>query len=109
MALTGEVPEGASLAISAIGPDTILRTAEEMICDALSAARGRGMLMYSCAMRSWLLGIYGMYEQKKAAECIGKASPYHLAYTAGELLPMKSGGGKTLNMFQGGSLIICVL
>jgi hypothetical protein len=107
--LTGEVPEGSSLAISAIGPDTIIRSAEENICDALSVARGRGMLMYSCAMRSWLLGIYGMDEQKKAAECIGKASPYHLAYTAGELAPALYGGGKTSNVLQGGSLIICVL
>jgi hypothetical protein len=107
--LTGEVPEGSSLAIAAIEPDTIIRSAEEKICDALSAARGRGMLMYSCAMRSWLLGIYGMDEQKKAAECIGKALPNHLVYSAGELIPALSDGGKTSNVLQGGSLIICVL
>jgi hypothetical protein len=107
--LTGEVPEGSSLAISTVGPETIMRSAEEKIYDALSIARGRGMLMYSCAMRSWLLGIYGMDEHKKAAECIGKASPYHLVYTAGELIPAMSQGGKTANVLQGGSLIICVL
>ena len=110
VSLTGGVPEGASLAISAMGPpDNIIRSAEEKICDALSVARGRGMLMYSCAMRSWLLGIYGMDEHKKAAECIGKASPYHLAHTAGELIPAASSGGITVNVLQGGSLIICVL
>jgi hypothetical protein len=107
--LTGDVPEGSSLAISAIGPDATIRSAEEKICDALSIARGRGILMYSCAMRSWLLGIYGMDEQKKAAECIGKASPYHLVYSSGEIAPTLHGGGKTTNTLQGGSLIICVL
>jgi hypothetical protein len=109
VSLTGDVPEGSSLAISAIGPDATIRSAEEKICDALSVAGGRGMLMYSCAMRSWLLGIYGMDEQKKAAECIGKTSPYHLVYSAGELVPALSGSGKTSNVLQGGSLIICVL
>ncbi|MDR0652006.1 MAG: FIST C-terminal domain-containing protein [Synergistaceae bacterium] len=107
--LTGEAPEGSSLVISAIGPDATIRNAEEKICDALSAARGRGMLMYSCAMRSWVLGACGMDEHKKAAECIGKNSPYHLVYTAGELIPETFQGGKTSNIFQGGSLIICVL
>jgi hypothetical protein len=107
--MTGDVPEGSSLAVAAIGPDAIIRTAEEKICDALSIERGRGMLMYSCAMRSWLLGVYGMDEQKKAAECIGKASPYHLVYAAGELIPAPYCGGKTSNVLQGGSLIICVL
>ena len=107
--LTGEVPEGSSFAISAIGPDTIIRSAEEKICDALSIARGRGMLMYSCAMRFWLLGIYGMDEHKNAAECIGRAVPYHLVYTSGELVPTLSRDGKTSNVLQGGSLIICVL
>jgi hypothetical protein len=107
--LTGEAPEGSSLAIAAMGADAIIRSAEEKICDALSVARGRGMLMYSCAIRSWLLGINGMDEQKKAAECIGKASPYHLVYAAGELAPALSSGGKTTNVLQDGSLIICIL
>ncbi|MDR3165576.1 MAG: FIST C-terminal domain-containing protein [Synergistaceae bacterium] len=107
--MTGEVPEGSSLAISAIGPDTIMRSTEEKICEALSVARGRGMLMYSCAARSWTLGIYGMNEHEKAAECIGKASPYHLAYCAGELIPARYGDNSLSNVLQGGSLIICVL
>ncbi|MDR3279090.1 MAG: FIST C-terminal domain-containing protein [Synergistaceae bacterium] len=107
--MSGGAPAGSTIALSVINPDSVIRSMEEGIWSALAAARGRGMLMYSCAARFWALGISGMGEHKKAMECVGKASPYLLSYSGGEIFPIRRRDGRTVNSLLNDSLIICVL
>ncbi|MDR1966010.1 MAG: FIST C-terminal domain-containing protein [Synergistaceae bacterium] len=109
LVLTGTVPKRSTLAFSATSPDAILRSTEDKVWEALALARGRGMLMYSCASRFWTLGLDGMKEHKKVGECIGKASAYCMAYSGGELCPSCAPGGRTENMLFNDSFVICIL
>ena len=109
MTLTGTVPERSTLALSVIDPEHVARSTEDKIWEALAVTNGRSVMMYSCAVRYWALGLDWAGEHRKAAECIGKSSRYHLAYSAGEIFPARTGDGKMANELLNGSMIICVL
>jgi hypothetical protein len=66
------------------------------------------MLMYSCAGRNWCLGMNPLAEHEKVKECLGD-TPYHFAYSGGEIFPSRLADGRVVNHLQNDSLIICIL
>jgi hypothetical protein len=107
--LMGAAPERSTVAFSAVSMDSILRSAEEKIWEAMAIANGRSILIYSCVSRFWSLGLDGTGEHRKASECIGRSAPYHLVYSGGEIYPSRKDDGTSENLLLNDSLIICVL
>jgi hypothetical protein len=106
--LCGAVPLNSSIALATMGFEDVISSTETKVMEALAAAKGRGILMYSCAGRNWCLGMQPLAEHEKAKECLGNAS-YHFVYSGGEIFPSRLGDGRVVNHLQNDSLIICIL
>jgi hypothetical protein len=106
--LCGAVPLNSTIALATMGFEDVIGSTGSKITEALGAAKGRGLLLYSCAARNWALGMQTMAEHEKAKECLGDAA-YNFVYSGGEIFPSRIGGGRVVNHLQNNSLIICVL
>ncbi|MDR1899025.1 MAG: FIST C-terminal domain-containing protein [Treponema sp.] len=106
--LCGAVPVNATLALAAMGFEDVVSSTGDKLREAFEAAKGRGIMMYSCAGRHWSLGMQSMAEHEKAKECLGD-TPYHFVYSGGEIFPSRLGDGRVVNHLQNDSLIICIL
>jgi hypothetical protein len=109
MVLCGAVPVNSRLALAIMGFEDVVATASGKVAEAAKAAKGRGMLMYSCAARYWVLGLQIWAEFEAVDAHIGGTAPYHLVYSGGEISPQRLGNGKMVNRLQNNSLIICIL
>jgi hypothetical protein len=107
--LGGAAPANSAVAIGTMGFEDVINSTERKITEALKAAGGRGLLMYSCGGRKLALGVQTLAEHEKARDCIAGKAPYHFVYSGGEIFPSVLGGGKVVNHLQNNSLIICIL
>ncbi|MDR0452838.1 MAG: FIST C-terminal domain-containing protein [Treponema sp.] len=108
LVLGGAVPVNSTIALGVMGFEDVLNSTQAKITEALDAAKGRGLLMYSCGGRNLALGIQTLAEHEKAKECLGD-TPYHFVYSGGEVFPSRLNDGSTANRLQNDSLIICIL
>ncbi|MDR3191912.1 MAG: FIST C-terminal domain-containing protein [Treponema sp.] len=108
LVLCGAVPLNSTIALATMAFEDVINSTERKVMEALGTAKGRGILMYSCAGRNWALGMQPMAEHEKAKECLGD-TPYHFVYSGGEIFPSRLGDGRVVNHLQNDSLIICVL
>jgi hypothetical protein len=106
--LCGAVPVNATVALATMEFEDVVSSSESKMTEARAAAKGRGVLMYSCASRNWALGIQTLAEHEKAKECLD-GIPYHFVYSGGEIFPSRLAGGRVVNHLQNDSLIICIL
>jgi hypothetical protein len=106
--LCGAVPVNSAIALATMGFEDVVSSTEAKVTEALAAAGGRGILMYSCAGRNWSLGMQPMAEHEKVKECLAK-TPYHFVYSGGEIFPSRLGDGRVVNHLQNDSLVICIL
>jgi hypothetical protein len=106
--LCGAVPVNAAVALATMEFEDVVSSSESKMTEARAAAKGRGVLMYSCASRNWALGIQTLAEHEKARECLD-GIPYHFVYSGGEIFPSRLAGGRVVNHLQNDSLIICIL
>ena len=107
--LCGSVPVGSTLAIATMGSDDVVSSTRAKVMEALEKGGGRGMMMYSCAARSWALGTRVMAEHEEVSGCIGDSVPYHFVYSGGEIFPDFFKDGKFSNNMQNDTMILCVL
>ncbi|MDR0732077.1 MAG: FIST C-terminal domain-containing protein, partial [Treponema sp.] len=106
--LCGAVPLNSTIALATMDFEDVIGSTESKVTEALAAAKGRGILMYSCAGRNWVLGMQPMAEHEKAKECLGD-TPHHFVYSGGEIFPSRLDDGGVVNHLQNDSLIICIL
>jgi hypothetical protein len=106
--LCGAVPVNSSIALATMGFEDVISSTDAKVTEALAAAKGRGILMYSCAGRNWCLGMRPLAEHEKVKECLGD-TPYHFVYSGGEIFPSRLSDGRVVNHLQNDSLIICIL
>jgi hypothetical protein len=106
--LCGAVPVNSTIALATMGFEDVITSTQTKVTEALAAAEGRGILMYSCAGRNWCLGMHPLAEHEKVKECLGD-TPYHFVYSGGEIFPSRLGDGRVVNHLQNDSLIICIL
>ncbi|MDR2143588.1 MAG: FIST C-terminal domain-containing protein [Treponema sp.] len=108
--VTGMAPRNAEIAFSSIDDKDILEsTATLLKTIAQKTAEGRGILIYACCSRFWILGPRWKEEPGKAALCISDTIPWHFVYSGGEVFPSILANGKTVNNLQNYSVIVCVL
>jgi hypothetical protein len=108
--ITGTAPRNAEIAFSSIDDKDVLEsTATLLKTIAQKTEEGRGILIYACCSRFWILGPRWKEEPGKAASCIKDTVPWHFVYSGGEVFPSILAGGKTVNNLQNYSVIVCVL
>ena len=102
----GTMPEGATLAIGRVDAADVLATAEEAF--APLAEKGSVVLGYSCIARYLALGLNITTEAEKLTEAADGAN-YHLAYSGGEICPLRGADGSMINYFHNYSIVFCKL
>jgi hypothetical protein len=110
--LCGHIPAGSKLGFAIIEPGDVVSTAAKKTEEALAIARrreNRGILLYSCVVRNWSLGVNNTEEQRKINEILSGKVPFSFAYCGGEIFPRKLDGGGYKALLQNVTLVICVL
>ncbi|GHS96607.1 hypothetical protein AGMMS50276_15270 [Synergistales bacterium] len=107
--LCGNIPVGSRLGFAAMGPADIVKSTGDKLREVMGIAAGKNLLIYSCAVRNWLLDMNSMAEHETAGDIIGDKAPYQLTYGGGEIFPQWLGDGKIVNRFQNDTMIICIL
>jgi hypothetical protein len=96
----GEMPVGTSFSIGVIDPPGILETAEATITKALASGNQGGILMFPCVTRYLMLAPSSEDELKKITALVNGKIPYWLAYSGGEICPVRGADGKYRNQIH---------
>ncbi|MDR2783397.1 MAG: FIST C-terminal domain-containing protein [Treponema sp.] len=111
LSITGLVPENAEISFCSINDRDVVEstgTLLERIMES-KAAKSRGILLYVCCSRFWILGPRWREESGRAASVIGTRVPWLFVYSGGEVFPSILKNGKVSNHLQNFSVIVCVL
>lgn len=104
----GEMPTGATFALSSMEADDVILSAEQILNKVLDAGKARSMLVISCIVRSVTLGVDQLAEARRIQEKIADTMPYQLCYSGGEICPVYQDDGDTANRFHNFSCAICL-
>jgi hypothetical protein len=108
--ITGMVPRNAEISFSSIDDKDVLESTAALLKTIMQkTADGRGILIYACCSRYWILGPRWKEEPGKAVSCINNTVPWNFAYSGGEVFPSILANGTTVNNLQNYSVIVCVL
>ncbi|MDR0271746.1 MAG: FIST C-terminal domain-containing protein [Clostridiales bacterium] len=110
---TGAMKAGANIKFAYLDGNKTLASAEKLI-KGLSDNNENDILAYSCAARAWSLGAKFYAEAEKVAKCAddyeqknGVPLKYSIAYSGGEICPLKNADGKLINTLHNYTLITC--
>jgi hypothetical protein len=104
----GNMPVDATIAIGRMTYHNVIESAELMTKEMRKAQHSGGVLMYSCLTRNLMLGLNANDEMQKIISLLDNTMPYQIAYSAGEICPVKTGAGDLKNRFHNFTLIACV-
>ncbi|MDR2783395.1 MAG: FIST C-terminal domain-containing protein [Treponema sp.] len=111
LTISGLVPENAEISFCSIDDRDVVEstgTLLESIAESKSA-ESRGVLIYACCSRFWILGPRWREYLDMAASAIGARVPWFFVYSGGEVFPSILENGKVSNHLQNFSVIVCVL
>jgi hypothetical protein len=104
----GKMPVGATLTVGTIDGNEVLETSAAVFNQALEAAEGKTMLIFSCIGRYFAQGFNTMAEIEKARKIL-KDTPFSFVYSGGELCPVYGKDGGLTNRSHNDTMVICVL
>jgi small ligand-binding sensory domain FIST len=102
----GEMTMGASLAVGEITAESILSSAAEAIQRLKEYGKKDGALIFPCVTRYVMLAPGKDSEMEFISSSIGNI-PYMLAYSGGEVCPVRDESFKLQNRFHNYTLTIC--
>ena len=105
----GIMPEGGSLCIGKMDIKDILDTAEGATKKLLGFDDINGLIMFPCLGRNMIIAMDPMAEINVVRNLVGKQTPMHLAYSAGECCPVYGNDGLVANRFHNFTFIGCAL
>lgn len=104
----GFMPEGVTIAIGAMTPDGIIKTAETVSSAVAKHGKSDGVLMFPCGSRFLVMGATPYVESQLARKSVEQHMPYHLAYSGGEICPVYDQSGNPVNRFHSFTFTACV-
>jgi hypothetical protein len=108
LVLGGGAPEGAEIGFSGASADFVIRSAKNTIAQVLADASAENALIISCTSRKWTLGAVPGKEAQTIAKASGDALFYLLAYSGGEICPVKNKEGQWVNRFHNFTMATCL-
>ena len=104
----GSMPVGATLSLGGMDRRVVLSTAQALIREVL-ATPPRALLGFTCIARHLALGADALAELHLLAQELPASLPYLICYSGGEICPMYTPGGATINRFHNNTLTLCAL
>ena len=112
---TGALEAGAKIKFSFLDGDKTLASAKKLI-DEIIDLKENDIIAYSCGARAWSLGINHSGEArvieegaKRFEEFYKKGMNYCIAYSGGEICPVRDDKGKLINTLHNYTIIACTL
>lgn len=105
----GFVPENATIALGSLEHDDVLHTAGEILSKTREKKDGACLLMFACITRYLVLGADTTAEMEKVREITGGGREYQFCYSGGEICPVYTGTGSTVNRFHNCTFIACII
>lgn len=105
----GMMPENTTLGIASIDYTEVMKTAQKAASEVLTGDDIHGVLMFSCVVRSYVIGADVLAEIDTIKQVIGDSVPYTVSYCGGELCPMYMPEGDAVNRFHNFTIVACVL
>jgi hypothetical protein len=110
---TGAMDAGAKITFTYLDGEKTLGSAGNLLRE-IDAAGEDGVMFYSCAARAWSLGSNYFAEAQKIVDFAqkyrqdnGRGLNYSVAYSGGEICPVKIVDGKVVNALHNYTLISC--
>lgn len=104
-----EMHHNTTFAVGLLDTSEITRAGERLFTQILARDNTRGVLALSCVGRSLALGVEPLAEVETIRRVVGDKVPLHMAYSGGEVCPVYTDGGNTVNRFHNFTLVVCVL
>ncbi|MDR2028817.1 MAG: FIST C-terminal domain-containing protein [Treponema sp.] len=104
----GEMPVDATIAIGRVNYHNVIESAARMTEELRKTKTSGAILTYSCLTRNLMLGLNSDDEMREIISLLDNTMPYHIAYSGGEICPVKAGNGELINRFHNFTLIACV-
>jgi hypothetical protein len=103
-----KMPVGATLSIGRYFPEEIVSTSASTLDKALDDAQCHTLLIFSCVGRCFSL----MYDQSAEMEMVvarieNRGLTYMMAYSGGEVCPVRKGDAELLNRAHSNTFIVC--
>ena len=105
----GVMPKGGTLSIGRMDVNDILLTAEQSLKKLVQNKDVNGVIMLPCLGRNMVLGLNFIGEIEIVRNVLGDSIPWHLAYSGGEVCPVNSSVGGTVNRFHNFTFIACAI
>ena len=105
----GTMPEGGTLSIGRLNISDILVTTERSLNQILANENLNGVIMFPCLGRNVVLGATPLRGIDKVREMLGHSLPWHLAYSGGEVCPVRNNMGDVVNRFHNFTFIACAI
>lgn len=103
----GDMPIHATISVGSLDHDEIVNTTEEIIKKVITSKQD-GMLLFSCIARNLCLGADVNAEIDLIEEIVKDKTPFHFAYSGGEICPVYNENGNIVNRLHNDTLIICL-
>ncbi|MDR2793585.1 MAG: FIST C-terminal domain-containing protein [Treponema sp.] len=111
LSISGLMPKKAEISFCSIDAGDVVESTGNLLKSIMesNAAENRGVLIYACGSRFWILGPRWRDELDSAASVIGMWVPCLFVYSGGEVFPSILENGNVSNHLQNFSVIVCVL
>ena len=98
------MPENSTLAVGSLEKSDIIRLTNEALDSILASGKSSGLLLFPCVSHFWALEDtpFALIQDK-----IGKAIPYHVFYSGGEICPVYRPDKGIRNRFHSFTCIAC--
>jgi hypothetical protein len=104
----GDTPQGSEVGFAEVDDDFVIKTTGETIAE-ITATKAENIVIFSCVGRRWTLGVRTNEETKEMVKHLDKLCQFSLAYSGGEICPVRNRQGDLVNRFHNFSMIACVL
>jgi hypothetical protein len=100
------MPTGCSFSIATMNIEDVINTSTDFAKN-LAESDDDNFLMYSCAVRSFALGIDNIKELKTVDSILSSKKKYMISYSGGEICPVHAADGTLKNRFHNVTLVCC--
>ncbi|MDR2478301.1 MAG: FIST C-terminal domain-containing protein [Treponema sp.] len=105
----GFMPENSTIALGSLDFSDVLRTTSETVNTIMEEKEGSCLIMFACLYRFMMLGANTTAEMEKIQEEISGKRVYQFCYSGGEICPVYTEAGTTVNRFHNCTFIVCRL
>jgi hypothetical protein len=100
-------PQGAKVNFCR-GDENYVAESATTLMKEIAEEKPHAVLLFSCIARDWVTGVYGDDTLQRFVDITGNI-PFAMACSGGEICPVSSVGGATVNRLNNFSLIACLL